>query len=201
MPFANTYDPNSYASQARQQIQGAQAQGLFNPQGSPGLRAAVRAGALRNADNLRRRQSLLSQLMGLDPNQARVAAVNADAAGSANTAGALNDASLQQMLGGQQFARGLFMNQLGNEQQLANAKALAKYQRDISNPGIGGFLGQAAGFAIPGLAGLFRRGGGGVPQTQIGSPGVGYVAVNDFGAQLPDPYEYLYNPQPQYANR
>jgi len=178
--------PTPYGNQAQQMVQGAQAQGFFNPMGSPQINAAVRANALRSAENSRRRSALLSRLMGLDPNQARVAAVNADAQGSAATQSALNNAQFGQLMGNQQYARSLFGSQLQNEQQ----RGLLKYQHDLNKPTLGGYFGQALGYALPGIGGLFHRGGG--QQQQGGLPSFDYLSgAAGLGGQ-PD-YSYLLN--------
>jgi hypothetical protein len=130
-----------YSGQASDIIGQAGAAGSFSPYGSPGLNFAIRQNAIRNAGNMQRRSALLSRLMGLDPNQARVAQVGADTAASANTSGTLNDAYLQQLQGNQNFARGLFNNQLG----LQNQEALYKYQHDLNRPTAGDYFGQILG--------------------------------------------------------
>jgi len=184
---------NSFGNMAQGLIGQANQQGLFNPMGSPAINQAVRSHALRNADNARRRSALLSRLMGLDPNQARVAAVNADAQGSANTSDALNNARYGQLMGGQQFARSLFTGQLSNEQNLQNQLRMIKAQRDATNPGIGGFVGGLAGQAIGGLTGgLFRPR---APQAGAGAGGGGAAPLT-YGGTF-DPYQ-LY-PQPYGA--
>src|SRR5881396_505445 len=104
MPFnLSPGNQGVYGRQAGDIVQGAQAGGLYDPFGSPRIRAAVRAGALRSSDNARRRAAILSRLMGLDPNQARVAIVGADTEASGQTQNALGQADLSQLLGGQQF--------------------------------------------------------------------------------------------------
>lgn len=140
----------SFAGQAQQQIQGAQAAGFFSPTGSPQIMSLTRRNALRNSDNARRRAALLSRLMGLDPNQARVAAVHQDAASSGATQDALNAAQYGQLEGAQNYARGLFNNRLGYEDQ----RNLLKYQQDLANQGqTAAMFGQLAGRAIPAFFG------------------------------------------------
>lgn len=152
----------TYSSQAQQQLQGANQAGFFNPMGSPAINAGVRRQALRNSDNARRRSALLSRLMGLDPNQARVAQVNADTEQSGQTSGALQDAYLQQQLGNQNYFRGLFGQQLGNEQQRALAKWQAQQQQGTFGGALGGLVGQGAGAFLGGWGGgLGKRLGGG----------------------------------------
>ena len=144
---------NPYGAQARGMIGGAQQAGFFNPMGSPQIMEQTRRNALRNSDNARRRSALLSRLMGLDPNQARVAAVNQDAESSRSTQDALQGAQLQQSLGNQDWFRSLFSGQLGLEQQ----KALAKYMQQLQGGGAGAALGSLLGTG----AGAFLGGPGG----------------------------------------
>lgn len=140
-----------FTGMAANTIQQGQSAGFFSPTGSPQLLRMARMGAVRTADNSRRRNALLSRLMGLDPNQARVAAVNADANASANTADAINQAQYGQLQGAQAFGRGLFNNQLGVE----NQRGLMKYQNDLNRPTVGGVLGGLAGQFGGGLFGAY----------------------------------------------
>ncbi len=143
--YGHNYSGPDYGQQAQNQIQGAQAAGFFNPTGSSTIMALTRRNALRNADNARRRSALLSRLMGLDPNQARVAAVNQDTASSGETQNALDQAQYGQLEGSQNYFRNLFGGQLGQQ----NQRDLLKYQRDLSNPGFGTYAGEIAGRALP----------------------------------------------------
>jgi hypothetical protein len=142
-----------YVGQAGQDIGAARAAGYFSPQGSPAVLAATKRAALRTADNSRRRNAILARLMGLDPAQAAVAAVNADTSASTDTANALNDAQYNQLSSAQQFARGLYGGQLANQ----NQRDLLKYQYDLNKPSIGGMVGSALGTA----AGAYLGGAGG----------------------------------------
>lgn len=121
-------------------VQQGQQAGFYNPNGSPLLMAAVRRGALRTADNQRRRSAILSRLMGLDPNQARVAAVNAEAQGSGDVSNALNSAQYGQLAGNQDWFRNLYMNRL----QAADQERLAKMQQPGLGQQFGNLLGQGA---------------------------------------------------------
>lgn len=120
----------------------ANAAGLLNPLGSPVLRARTRANALRTAEAQRRRNSVLSRLMGItDPNQARTLAVSADQQASRGAADAINGADLSQLESGQDFARGLYRSQLDFDRQ----KQLAKMQQPGLGQQLGGLVGQWAG--------------------------------------------------------
>ena len=141
-----------YVGQAGQDIGAAQAAGFFSPQGSPAIMAATKRAALRTSENSRRRNAILARLMGLSPDQAAVAAVNADTSASTDTANALNDAQYNQLAGAQQFSRGLYSGQLANQ----NQRDLLKYQYDLNKPTIGGEIGGALGTA----AGSFLGGYG-----------------------------------------
>ena len=169
----------TYAGQAAGDLAGARGAGYFDPNGSATIFRQTRNAALRSGDNLRRRNAILARLMGLDPNQARVAQVNADATAGGNTAEALNQSQLQQSLGNQNYFRGLFGSQLGQENQLA----ALKYQHDLNQPSIGGQIGSLVGMGAgaflggPGGAALGSRlggafgGGGGGGGVQYGSGG------------------------------
>ena len=148
--------PQTYGQQAQGFIQGAQGAGYFSPGGSPQIMEQTKRLALRNSENARRRSALLSRLMGLDPNQARVASVNQDAESSGQTQGALQGAQLGQLTGAQDWARGLFGQQLSFEQQ----KQLAKYMQDLQQRGqtsgmIGGLIGTGAGAFLGGPGGAY----------------------------------------------
>jgi hypothetical protein len=92
---------------------------------------------------MRRRSAILARLMGLDPNQARVAAVGADTAASGQTAEALNAAQYGQLSEAEAFKRRIAAGQF----DLANQEALAKYQHGLNSPTIGGMIGGALGTA------------------------------------------------------
>ena len=158
--------PGAYGQQAGNAIQGAQAAGFFSPMGSPAIMANVRRNAPRTGDNARRRNAILSRLMGLDPNQSRVAAVNADTEASGNTADALNQAQYGQLLGNQNYFRSLFGGQLGNEQQLQQMR----YQHDLNQPTVGGMIGglvgQGAGALLGGYGASLGAGRPRQPQQQ-----------------------------------
>lgn len=145
-----------YANEA---LSGASAAGAFSPTGSAQVMRLTRRNALRSGDNLRRRNAVLSRLMGLDPQQARVASVNADAQSGGQTADALNQAQYGQLAGAQDFSRGLLRDRLGYE----NQRALLKYQQDLQRPSIGGQIGGLVGRGLTGYftGGMGALGGGG----------------------------------------
>ena len=143
-----SYDPLDYGGPASgfagNALAAGNAAGYFSPQGSPGLRASLRRYALRNANNAQRSSSVFSRLMGLDPNQARVAQVNAQTAGNANTANALNMGQLQQQQGQSDWLHSLLGQQLGFEHETAMERAQRAYQEHMRG-GIGAQLGQLVG--------------------------------------------------------
>jgi hypothetical protein len=202
-----TYHPGALETQAGGYLQGANAAGFFNPQGSSQINSAVRANALRNADNARRRSALLSRLMGLDPNQAAVAAVNQDAQNTGATQSALNQSSLQQQLGNQNYFRGLFGQQLGNEQQRQNML----YQHQLNQPGFGqiagGILGQGIGAFTGGLGSRLGAGrpggggGGGLPSMNYLTDAAGINSQPDYSYLLPQVQQQQYYQPQQYATR
>lgn len=180
----NTYDPQSYltgpASGIVSNVLGANAD-AFGPQGSPALRASLRRNAMMNANAAQRQAALSSRLMGLDPNQARVASVNANIAGNANTTNALNQGELQQQMAGQDWLHQLLSGQLGFEHQSAIEKARQAYEQhmrggigaqlaQLGGMGLGAFLGGPLGASFGGqLGGMFGGGGNAGYQQYAGS--------------------------------
>lgn len=152
-PAATT--PDTYAGQASGIIQGGTQAGYFDPRGSQVLRAMLRRAALRTAQNRRRRSSVLGQLVGLSPEQQRYQQVQAEQGASADTSGFLNDAMLQEQLGNQQFARGIYGQERGFEEQRARDKAQRDYEKSQQG-GIGSYLGSLAGTGL----GAFTGGAG-----------------------------------------
>jgi hypothetical protein len=169
------YNPLNYGGPAMgiggNALQAGNAAGFYSPQGSPVLRASLRRYALRNASNAMRQNSIATQLYGLDPNQARVAQVNAQGMGAANTADILNQGQLQQQQGAQDWFRQLLGGQMGFEQQAAMQRAAQAFQRSqqfnpwaIGGQLVGAGLGGWAGAGFPGF------GGGGGGQQSVGYP-------------------------------
>ena len=135
-------------------IQGAQSAGFFDPMGSPILRAALRRNALRSAENQRRRGSVLSRLLGLNPNEARAQQLQTEDAAGTNAADAINQGDLSFLTGNQDFLRSLFSGQLSAENQQALARLMATLQ-DRNRPGIGAAAGDILGKTIPGIVSHF----------------------------------------------
>lgn len=180
----------AFYSSALQRIQGAspsatgmagdvlassQRAGLLDPTGGNGLGFRLRRrGALRNADNIRRREMIRARLSGLDPAQARVAAINADTAASGSVADSLNAGQEAEFGQNRDFARRLFRDRLGYEDQ----RGLLKYQHDLNRPTlggtIGGLVGQAAGAFAGSAGGLLRRRPAPNPMGEASYGGGGY---------------------------
>lgn len=143
-------DPRSLTSGAL--TAGAQS-GAFDPFGSPVLRASLRARALRAADAQRRRGSVLSRLLGLNPNEAASAALETDRQAGSDASNAITSADYGLMSGQQDWLRSLLSGQMGalNAQDLARLQAiLAQQANDRNRPGVGGMLGDLAGRAVTG---------------------------------------------------
>jgi hypothetical protein len=114
---------------------------------------------MRTADAQRRRGSVLSQLVGLDPYQQRVAMLDTERQASGNTADFLNNAQAQQLQGEQDYGRQLFGGQLDFESQ----KQLMKMKADAAEKargGAGAMFGQLAGFGAGSFLGPLAGAGG-----------------------------------------
>lgn len=132
--------------QANRAIQGGQQAGYFDPMGSPAIRAAVRANALRTQRNRLQRGDVLRRLLGLDPQQQRAAQLGLEQQSGSDISNAILGADLGQLEGSQNFLRSLFGQQLAGQQQIAAARAAAKAQQA---GGIGNFIGQLGGAVVP----------------------------------------------------
>ena len=137
--------------------------GLFDPTGSAQIRAAVRRGALRRADARRRRGSVLARLMGLNPMGQRQAMLETERETAGGLSSELGEADLGQLLGGQQFARGLLGQERGYEEQRA-AEARAAREARRARGGFGSMLGSLLGTA----GGAFLGGAGASLGSRMG---------------------------------
>lgn len=133
----------------------AQKAGLFDPLGSPVLKAKLRRRALRSAENRRRRGSVMAQLAGLDPYGQRQALVDTDREATGDVSDFLNQADEDMLMSGQDYARGLLGSQTDFERQRQlqrqAERAQRKAQGNALQQGIGSIVGRAAGSLIPGL--------------------------------------------------
>jgi len=146
-------------AQAGRALQGAESAGLFDPLGSPRIKALMRQFALRQADARRRRGALLGQLAGLDPYQQRYAMVQNDIGANSDVSNILGQSELEGLTSNRDFLQRLFMGQLDR----ATQERLAKQQADAQQSGMfGQLLGGLGGAIIPGLFGAYddsrRRG-------------------------------------------
>ena len=132
-------------------INSANSAGLFDPNGSPAIMAALRRSALRQARNRTRQSAVSSRFFGLDPTQARQAAVDTNREVSGQLADTISGGHLQETLGNRDWARGLFGSQLGNENAMAMAQFQAEQQRKLleaQQGTFGGYLGQLVGTGL-----------------------------------------------------
>ena len=137
---------------AGQAISGAQDAGIFSPLGSPLLRAAIRRNALRSAYNQRQRGSVLSRLLGLNPNEARAQDLQTEGDAGNTAADSINQGDLQMLAGNQEFLRSLFTGQLSAENQRDLARLMAALQpRTTAGGAIGSIVGTGAGAYFGGL--------------------------------------------------
>lgn len=128
--------------------QGGQ-QGAFGPSY---LRNLLRKSAFRRAGNRRSRGSVLAGLQGLDPMQRRFQALEDERSASGQLAGALNEADVQGGSDYQNYLRQLLGNERGGEMQLFGQR---EADARANKGGLGGFLGQVAGAALPAIGGFF----------------------------------------------
>lgn len=147
--FLNQGGGPDYQNQANNLVNQAQGLGYFNPAGSAFINEQVRSNALRTARNSQQRGSVLAKILGLSPQQAQGQFFNIQRQNAGDISNAINNAHFQQLMGNQEYARSLFGNLLGNQQQLA----LLKYQQKLARenqPGFGSQLGQLIGRGITG---------------------------------------------------
>jgi hypothetical protein len=155
------FNPQGYGAAAKGIVQQGGQAGFFNPMGSPQILAAVRQMALRNAMNQQHRGAMLSQLLGLDPQQARAAQLGFEQQGGSDISNALLGAGTQQLTGAQDFIRQLFGQGLQGEQQMAQARAAAKAAQQANRGAIAGTIGRIGASFIPGLSSISALSGGG----------------------------------------
>lgn len=146
----------------------AQGGGAFNPFGSDQIRSAVRRGALRRAQARRGQGSVLARLLGLNPSGQQQQILDTERAAAGDVSNEIGEADLGQMLGGQQFARGLLGQERGfEEQRMAQARADREARRarggfgsrfgSLLGTGIGAFVGGPGGSIL--AKKLFNRQG------------------------------------------
>lgn len=126
-------------------LRGGKEAGFFDPRGSQFVREQVRANALRNARNRLMRGGVLSRVLGLDPQQARVAQLQNELGAGSDISGALGEANLQQGLGTQDFFRSLLGGQLNFERQRQLQK---QAERAANQQGVGQLIGGLGSAAI-----------------------------------------------------
>lgn len=114
----STNPGDEWMNRILQMLRGYGQSGAFDPGGSPTLMAALRGEATSNADALRRRAAMNADVLGLDAGQRGSYAMQTDLNTQGGVANVLNDATLKQLLGQQQFGQ----NMLGN---MTNAQAQA----------------------------------------------------------------------------
>lgn len=147
--LASHFGGPSYGNAARGIVQQGGAAGYFNPMGSPQLLAAVRQMALRNSRNQLHRGAFLSQLLGLDPQQARAAQLGFEQNAGNNISNALLNAGTQQLTGAQDWIRQLFGQGLQGEQAQAIARMQAQAQKDANRAGMYSDIGKIGASLLP----------------------------------------------------
>lgn len=119
------------------------AEGVFSPHY---MRNALRRKALSNADAQRNRTSVLSRLVGLDPNQRAVALTDADLEANRGVSDALNQAEMGDLSQYSDLIRALLGTERGGESNLFGQREQRNWQQSQQG-GIGSFLGQLVGGA------------------------------------------------------
>jgi hypothetical protein len=158
--------PGNYMGMAGNLVRQGQQSGLFDPFGSPRLRALLRQRALQLGQAQNQSAQGYGQLYGLDPMQRRAAMANSMISGAGNVAGALNNAEYEGANANANHLWNLLGQGLSGQQQMALQQ---QQQRAQNSGGFGQILGGIAGSLIPGLGGIFGGGGGG-RQPNYGSP-------------------------------
>jgi len=172
------YNPNVNVGQAGSIstgiLQGGQDAGFFSATGSPLLRAQLRRHAARQARNRMRSGAILGRVAGLDPMAQRQAFVDQNQAVNADTANTIDQGYLNDLQGGQDFARSTLGSQRGYEEQRYRdwqaAEAAKKARKAALLGGIGKLAGAGLGTVLgPAGTAIGAKVGGWVG----GSPGGG----------------------------
>lgn len=147
--------------------------GTFGPTGSADVQAAIEAQGNRLAGGAYNRAQKQSQLLGLDPAAAASYSMEAGLRGQTDTANALQQAQLAQMMQAQQWAQNILGTYLGQNTGAGATDSINRYRMDQQSGGgsgwgqllgglggsiLGGFLGPA-GSALG--AGIGQRLAGG----------------------------------------
>lgn len=132
------------------------------------IQRSVRRQGIRTAENARRRMALRARMSGLDPNQARVARLNAESAIDSGLSDTLNEGTLQGALADQQYGRQQ-ANRLQERQWMLQDRQHAEdQQRFRIGPALGSLVGQGIGAFTGGLGA--RLGAGGQRRQRYGTP-------------------------------
>lgn len=137
------YDPNDpfgagLSSGATGMLRTAGQQGLFDPLGSPRLRAAFRSRLLAKGAARRRRAGLLARLSGMDQLGTQNALQNTEQDIAGDTANEFGNFDLSNLQKSQDFYGNLFNNQLRNQQEQELAR---RQQRSGFWGGVGSLIG------------------------------------------------------------
>lgn len=152
--FGNVFKPQVGSMRGNQQLLGQAGEaGLFNPLGSPRLRALRRRQYAANANAMRGRTSSYGRLLGLDPMAQRQALVDSDIGANQSLAGGLNQAEFDESNENRGFFRDLYRGELDFQRQRElQRQAERAAARGGMGQVVGGLAGRAFGF-IPGFKG------------------------------------------------
>lgn len=125
--------------------------GTFGTTGSSDVANAIEAQGNRLAGGAYNRAQKQAQLMGLDPGASASYAMEAGLRGQSDTANAIQNAQLQQMLAAQEWARNILGSYLGANTAAGATDSINRYRTDAQSGGGSGWgqtLGSAAGSLI-----------------------------------------------------
>jgi hypothetical protein len=153
---------------AQRSLKEAEGAGQFSALGSPLIRAAIQRMASRNAANRRRRGDVTSRILGLDPISARQAAFDVDREASGDVSRAIGEGDLSQLLGAQQFQRGLFGSERELEVRQMEMEQRRREAEKAQRAALFGAAGRIGAAAIPGVGGFL---------SSLGSPSGGSGSI------------------------
>jgi hypothetical protein len=141
--------------QAQDLLGQARGAGLFDPFGSPRIRALMRQRAMQLFGAGQQNAQGLSRLYGLDPYQQRAALAGQGLMGTGQLTGALNNAEYTGATSNIPFYQNLYNSNLN----FARQQNLQQQQQKAAQQGaFGSILGQGIGMLVPGAGKLFGGG-------------------------------------------
>lgn len=133
--------------------------GTFGPTGSADVQAAIEAQGNRLAGGAYNRAQKQSQLLGLDPAAAASYSMEAGLRGQTDTANALQQAQLAQMMQAQQWAQNILGTYLGQNTGAGATDSINRYRMDQQGGGGSGWGQLLGGLGGSVLGGWLSPGG------------------------------------------